>query len=83
MVYQIVSQIQNGEEIPINSKGCEDIEIGDLFNEVDNFSYDDSDLRLIALHKRGIFRLTKKSYKQLKRELTRRGILWRFNYEKR
>lgn len=83
MIYKIVSQLVNGEEVQVGTRGCEDIEINDLFNEVDYFSYDNSKTRLVALRKRGIFRLTLDSYKAMKKELTKKGVLWRFNYEKR
>lgn len=80
MIYQIVSQIINGEEILINSKMCEDIEI-DL-NEISCFS-DSSKMRYIGLGKRGTFRLTNKSYKAIKKELMKRGMIWRFDYSHR
>lgn len=80
MIYQIVSQIINGEEILVNSKMCEDIEI-DL-NEISCFS-DSLKMRYIGLGKRGTFRLTNKSYKAIKKELMKRGMIWRFDYSHR
>ena len=81
MVYQVISKIENGRELAINSKMCEDIEINDL-NEIGILS-DNAKMRYIGLGKRGIFRLTLKSYKKLKQELVNRGIIWRFDYSHR
>lgn len=80
MVCKVISQIQNGEEILLGTRGAEDLEL-DL-NEIDCFS-DDKRMRYVALRKRGMFRLTLASYKELKKELTRRGIIWKFNFGKR
>lgn len=80
MVYKVISQIQNGEELLLGTRGAEELELD--INDIDYFS-DNKKMRYVALRKRGIFRLTLDSYKALKRELTKRGIIWRFNFEKR
>ena len=80
MTCQVVSQLINGEEVLVNSKMCEDIEI-DL-NEIGILS-DSSKMRYVGLGKRGIYRLTLKSYKVLKKELMKRGSIWRFDYSHR
>ena len=80
MIVKVISKIENGEEVLLGTRGAEDLEL-DL-NEVTCFS-DSKANRLVGLYKRGIFKLTTKSYKDLKRELTQRGILWRFNMGKR
>ena len=81
MICQVISKIENGEELLMNSKMCEDIEINDL-NEIGVLS-DNAKMRYIGLGKRGVFRLTLNSYKNLKQELTKKGILWRFDYSHR
>ena len=80
MTCQVVSQLINGEEVLVNSKMCEDIEI-DL-NEIRVLS-DSSKMRYVGLGKRGIYRLTLKSYKALKKEFMKRGSIWRFDYSHR
>ena len=80
MTCQVVSQLINGEEVLVNSKMCEDIEI-DL-NEIGVLS-DSSKMRYVGLGKRGIYRLTLKSYKVLKKEFMKRGSIWRFDYSHR
>lgn len=80
MICQVVSQLVNGEEVLVNSKMCEDIEI-DL-NEVGSLS-DNAKMRYVGLGKRGVYRLTLKSYKALKKEFNKRGSIWRFDYSHR
>jgi len=80
MVANIVSQCINGEDILVNSKGCEEIEFE--LNDICTFSESPKD-RYIALYKRGMLRLTLASYKEIKRELIKRGLIWRFNNSKR
>ena len=80
MVVKVISKIENGEEILLGTRGAEELEL-DL-NEVTAFS-DNKQNRVVGLYKRGLFKLTNKSYTELKKELTKRGILWRFDYGKR
>jgi len=80
MTCQVISRIINGEEVLMNSKMCEDIEI-DL-NEVGALS-DNAKMRYIGLGKKGIYRLTLKSYKALKKEFIKKGSYWRFDFTHR
>lgn len=80
MKAQVISKIQNGEEVVLGTRGAEEIEFE--LNEVTNFS-DSKSNRLIGLYKRGLFKLTNKSYTEVKKELTNRGIIWRFDYSHR
>ena len=80
MVVKFISKIENGEEILLGTRGAEELEL-DL-NEITAFS-DNKQNRVIGLYKRGLFKLTSNSYKELKREMTKRGMIWRFDYSKR
>lgn len=66
MIISIISQIIKGEEIPINDKGCEQIEI-DPNNDITAFSFI-KDVRCIGIQK-NLYRLSMKSYKELKKYL--------------
>lgn len=66
MKVQIVSEIIKGEEILVNEKGFEDIEI-DPLNDINALSFNKK-CRYIGIGKR-LFRLSLKSYKQLKKYL--------------
>ena len=66
MKIQIVSQVIKGEEIPINKKGCDELEI-DSLNEINAFSFK-KEIRLIGIGK-NLYRLSLKSYKELKKYL--------------
>ena len=80
MIIKVVSQIQDGEEVMANAKGVEEMEID--VNEITNFN-PDKNSRLIGLFKRGVYKLTLKSCKELQRELIRQGKISRFDYTKR
>lgn len=67
------------EFIPINTRGMEILENVDINNEITAFS---EDTRIIGLGKQ-MYKLTLASYKELKKELTKKGIIWRFNYSHR
>lgn len=69
MKLNIVSQVINGEEQLVNAKGCEEIEFDMM--DVGVVSANKS-MRLIGIGK-NLYKLTMKSYKQLKKELNRRG----------
>lgn len=75
MKLNIVSQLINGEEELMNSKGCEeiDVELADI-----NIVSSNKSIRLIGLGK-NLYKLTMKSYKQLKKELNRRGQSYMIN----
>lgn len=66
MKIQLISEIIKGEEILINERGFEEIEINPL-NDINVFSFDKK-YRYIGIEKR-LFRLSLKSYKELKKYL--------------
>lgn len=78
MKIALVSQIQNGEEIPMNSRGMEEVEVNDLVNDITCFSIDNKTLRIIGLGK-NLYRMTLKSFKELKREVNKRSIAFRYD----
>lgn len=67
------------EFIPVNPRGMDVIENVDINNEITAFS---EETRIIGLGKQ-MYKLTLASYKALKKELTKKGIIWRFNYAHR
>ena len=67
------------EFILINTRGMDVIENVDINNEITAFS---EETRIIGLGKQ-MYKLTLASYKALKKELTKKGIIWRFNYAHR
>ena len=69
------------EFVPVNTKGMETIENVDIANDIIAFSTN-KDMRLVALKKQ-MYRLTLASYKELKKELTKRGIIWKFDSSRR
>lgn len=66
MKIQLISEIIKGEEILINERGFEEIDI-DPLNDINVFSFDKK-YRYIGIEKR-LFRLSLKSYKELKKYL--------------
>lgn len=74
MKIQVCNQLVNGELVPMNTKGCEEIEI-ELIDI--NVLSTDKTMRFIGLGK-NLYRMTLKSYKELKRELNKRGLMYRF-----
>lgn len=65
------------EFIPINTRGMDVIENVDIANDITAFSLEKG-MRLVAVNKQ-MYKLTLASYKALKKELTKRGIIWRFD----
>ena len=65
------------EFIPVNTRGMEVVENVDIANDITAFSADKG-VRLVALNKQ-MYKLTLASYKALKKELTKRGIIWKFD----
>ena len=59
MKIEIYGKLVEGEILPINTKGCEEIEI-DVFNDVNCLSMN-RELRLIGLNKNGLYKMTMKS----------------------
>lgn len=66
MKIQLISEIIKGEEILINERGFEEIEV-DPLNDINVFSFDKK-YRYVGIEKR-LFRLSLKSYKELKKYL--------------
>lgn len=77
----VVSKLENGEEIKINERGFEKIEIDPI--EIQYFSLEGKVNRFIGLGKKGVYRLSLRNFKDLKRKLLQQGLLQRFNYTKR
>lgn len=75
---QVCKVFENGNELFINQKGCETIEIADVVNDINCFSIDNKQLRLIGIGK-NLYKLTLNSFKSLKRELNKRGLAYRFD----
>ena len=63
--------------IPINGKGCEEMDI-DTFNDLTVLSSDRS-LRLIGLNKKGLYKMTLKSWKALRKMLLKNGQMYLYN----
>ena len=63
--------------IPVNRKGCEEVDI-DTFNDLTVFSSDKS-LRLIGLNKKGLYKMTLKSWKALRKTLLKNGQMYLYN----
>ena len=63
--------------IPINRKGCEEMDI-DTFNDLTVLSSDRS-LRLIGLNKKGLYKMTLKSWKALRKHLTKTNQMYLYN----
>lgn len=75
MNISIISEIaKDGEEELINSKGCETVDIE--LKDINCFSFE-SKSRLIGVGK-NLYRMTLRSYHELKRELTNKGLIQRF-----
>ena len=81
MEITVVSKLENGEEIKINERGFEKIEIDPI--EIQYFSLGGKVNRFIGLGKKGVYRLSLRNFKDLKRKLLQQGLLQRFNYTKR
>jgi hypothetical protein len=76
MEIEIFGKLVDGEIVPVNEKGCETIEI-DVSNDINVLSMD-RDLRLIGLNKNGLYKMTRKSWKALKKYLNRTNQMWRY-----
>lgn len=68
MKFEIVSKLVKGEEIPVNKKGCEEVEISSI-DEINAFSFN-KEIRLIGIGKE-LYKLSLKSYKKLRKFLQR------------
>ena len=76
MKIEVYGRLIEGEIIPINTNGCEKIEI-DIFNDINVLSMNKS-LRLIGLNKNGLYKMTMKSWKALKKHLNKTNQMWRY-----
>lgn len=81
MEITVISKLENGEEIKINERGFEIIDIDPI--EIQYFSLEGKANRFIGLGKKGVYRLSLRNFKDLKRKLLQQGLLQRFNYTKR
>ena len=73
MIISVISQIVRGEEVPINTKGCEEIEI-DPANDITAFSFSKK-TRCIGISKY-LYRLSLKSYKEFKKYLQKKNSVY-------
>lgn len=73
MKIQVISQIIKGEEIPVNAKGCDEMEI-DPMNDINAFSFN-KEFRCIGIGK-NLYRLTLKSYKEIKKYLQKTNSVY-------
>lgn len=73
MIISVISQIVRGEEVPINTKGCEEIEI-DPANDITAFSFN-KNVRCIGISKY-LYRLSLKSYKEIKQYLQKSNSVY-------
>ena len=76
MKIEVYGKLIEGEILPVNAKGCEEIEI-DVFNDINVLSMD-RELRLIGLDKNGLYKMTMKSWKALKKHLNKTNQMWRY-----
>ena len=73
MKISIISEINKGEETPINAKGCEELEL-DTINDITAFSFDKK-FRYVGI-KGNLYRLTLKSHKELKKYLQKTNSIY-------
>ena len=76
MKIEVYGKLVEGEILPINTKGCEEIEI-DVFNDVNCLSMN-RELRLIGLNKNGLYKMTMKLWKTLKKHLNKTNQMYRY-----
>lgn len=79
MKIDICEQLVNGENIAINKKGYEEMEIA--LEDVNVLSQDKK-FRLIGIGK-NLYKMTLKSYKKIKKEFIKRGTIYQFDRSKR
>lgn len=73
MEIQVCGQLVNGEFIPAGTRGMESTEV--KLVDINTLSTNKK-IRLIGIGK-NLYRLTLKSYKQVKKELNKRGLMYR------
>lgn len=64
------------EFVPINGKGSDEIDIELV--DINVFTANNKELRLIGLGKNNLYKLTLKSFKELKKELNKKGLIFRY-----
>ena len=70
-------KVTTREFVPVNTRGMDIIENVDIANDITAFSLE-KNMRLVGINKQ-LYKLTSKSWSELKKELTKRGIIWRFD----
>ena len=75
----VIEKLDKGEWVVLPH--YEEIEIANLANDITTFS-DIKSNRVIGLDK-NIYRLSLASYKEVKKELTKRGLISRFDFSKK
>jgi len=71
-------KVTTREFVPVNTRGMEVIENVDIANDITAFSLE-KDMRFVGLSNKQLYKLTSASWTELKRELTKRGIIWKFD----
>ena len=74
MKIYVCGQLINQEIVSINSKGYDETDIQLL--DINTFSQDKK-TRLVGLGKNKIYKLTLKSWKELKKELNKSGLIYK------
>lgn len=69
-------KIISREFTSINTKGYDEVEVE--LADVNVFTANNKALRLVGLGKNNVYRLTLKSYKELKKELNKKGLIFRY-----
>lgn len=76
MKIEVCNKYEDGEMKLVNAKGCEEIEI-DIFNDLTIFSTSKQS-RIIGLYKDGLYKMTLKSWKALKKHLNQTNQMYRY-----
>jgi len=76
MKIEVCGKLVDGEIVPVNAKGMKEIEL-DIFNDMTNISLD-RNLRLVGIYKDGLYKMTLKSWKALKKYLYKNNQLYRY-----
>lgn len=76
MKIEVCGKLVDEEIVLINPKGCEELDI-DMSSDINTLSMNKK-LRLVGLGKNGLYKMTTKSWKALKKHLNRTGQAWRY-----
>lgn len=71
MKIQVISEFIKGEEVPVNTKGCDELEVNPL-TDINLMSFEKR-FRHIGIDKK-LYRLSLKSYKELKQYLQKTSL---------